>query len=154
RYRCAFYIGFAIGLLPARPPRHGCGSPGRTEVRMRPLPGGAFLLLSVAAAGAIASFAGDYAAPRSPLPHFIAPYTRRLVPEPVFANTARISQLVREGKIHLSLSDAIALALENNLDLAISRYNLDIADTDVLRASSGAAVRGVATGLIQGTPGG
>jgi len=54
----------------------------------------------------------------------------------------------------LSLEDAIALALENNLDLAIARYNLAIADTDVLRAKSGNSVRGVATGLVQGTPGG
>src|SRR5205814_2938473 len=54
----------------------------------------------------------------------------------------------------LSLNDAVALALENNLDLAIARYNLDIADTDVLRTKAGASVRGVASGLVQGTPGG
>ena len=54
----------------------------------------------------------------------------------------------------LSLSDAIALALENNLDLAISRYNLEIADTDILRTKAGSEARGVASGLVQGTPGG
>ena len=54
----------------------------------------------------------------------------------------------------LSMSDAVVLALENNLDLAIARYNLSIADTDILRARAGADVRGVATGLVQGTPGG
>jgi outer membrane protein len=52
------------------------------------------------------------------------------------------------------MDDAIALALENNLDLAIARYNISIADTDVLRAKSGQSIRGVATGLVQGTPGG
>jgi outer membrane protein len=81
-------------------------------------------------------------------------YVPREVPEPVFANTPRIDQFVREGKIMLSLNDAIALALENNLDLGIARYNLVIADTDVLRTKAGAATRGVATGLVQGTPGG
>ena len=54
----------------------------------------------------------------------------------------------------LSLSDAVTLALENNLDLEIARFNLSIADTDILRTKSGAEVRGVATGLVQGTPGG
>jgi outer membrane protein TolC len=53
----------------------------------------------------------------------------------------------------LSLDDAITLALENNLDLVIARYNLPIADTDVLRTKSGANVRGVNTGIVQGTPG-
>jgi outer membrane protein TolC len=54
----------------------------------------------------------------------------------------------------LSLNDAIALTLENNLDLAIARYNLDIADTDLLRTKAGGAARGVSTGIVQGTPGG
>ncbi|MBZ5571866.1 MAG: TolC family protein [Acidobacteriia bacterium] len=62
--------------------------------------------------------------------------------------------MLKDGKIRLSLSDAVALALENNLDLAIARFNLSIADTDILRAKSGESVRGVATGLVQGTPGG
>jgi outer membrane protein TolC len=52
------------------------------------------------------------------------------------------------------MNDAVALALENNLDIAISRYNLNIADTDVLRANAGANTLGVSLGLLQGTPGG
>ena len=54
----------------------------------------------------------------------------------------------------LSLNDAVALALENNFDIAIARYNLDIADTDLLLAKSGGTVRGVSSGLLTGTPGG
>ena len=54
----------------------------------------------------------------------------------------------------LSLDDAIALALENNLDIAIARYNLNIADVDILRAKAGSQIRGVNTGVVQGTPGG
>ncbi len=53
-----------------------------------------------------------------------------------------------------SLNDAIALALENNLDIAIARYNLNIADTDVLRAKAGAQILGVNLGVVQNTPGG
>jgi outer membrane protein len=96
----------------------------------------------------------DYSKPKGHLFNFFSPYTSRSVPAPNFANTSRIEQLLREGKVMLSLNDAIALALENNLDLAIARYNLSIADTDILRTKSGASARGVATGLVQGTPGG
>ena len=112
------------------------------------------LLVTSAAALAPATFAQIPVKPASHLPNVVAPYTPHKVPEPRVANSARIDSLLRDGKIMLSLEDAIALALENNLDLAIARYNLAIADTDLLRAKSGNAVRGVATGLVQGTPGG
>lgn len=87
-------------------------------------------------------------------PNPIAPYNSKKVPEPSFANTPRLDQLMKDGKIMLSLSDAVALALENNLDIAIARYNLPIADTDVLRSRAGGQIRGVNTGVVQGTPGG
>jgi outer membrane protein TolC len=61
---------------------------------------------------------------------------------------------MHDGKLYLSLNDAIALALENNLDIAIARYNLNIADTDVLRARAGATILGVPLGIVQNTPGG
>jgi outer membrane protein TolC len=61
---------------------------------------------------------------------------------------------MRDGKLYLSVNDAIALALENNLDVAIARYNLNIADTDVLRAKAGATILGVNAGVVQNTPGG
>lgn len=99
------------------------------------------------------SFA-DYAKPAGHFPNPLRPYTAREVPPPSFGNTQRIEDLLKDGKLRLSLSDAVALALENNLDLAIARFNLPIADTDLLRAKSGQSVRGVATGLVQGTPGG
>src|SRR4051812_48113821 len=96
----------------------------------------------------------DYSKPVSHFPWIITPYMPRHVPEPVVVNTPRIDQVMQDGKLMLSLNNAIALALENNLDLAIARYNLDIADTDVLRAKAGNTTRGVASGLVQGTPGG
>lgn len=96
----------------------------------------------------------DYTRAQSPFPNIFAPYTAQSVPEPTYENTPRVQDMLQDGKLRLSLSDAIVLALENNLDLAIARYNLAIADTDILRSKSGASVRGVATGLVQGTPGG
>jgi outer membrane protein len=97
----------------------------------------------------------DYAKPKRAFPNVIAPYTARNVPPPDLTNTPRIDQLMRDGKIYLSMNDAVALALENNLDIGIARYNLNIADTDVLRAKSGAnQILGVNTGIVQNTPGG
>jgi outer membrane protein TolC len=94
----------------------------------------------------------ELAMPRSRNP--FATYEASSVPEPNLSNSPRLEQLVRDGKLYLSLRDAIALALENNLDLAIARYNLPIADTDILRTKAGASFRGVNTGIVGGTPGG
>jgi outer membrane protein len=98
-------------------------------------------------------FATDYTKPRSHFPNPLAPYEPQHVPPPGLSNTPRIEQLMHEGKIMLSMDDAVALALENNLDIAIARYTLNIADTDVLRAKSGANILGVPFGVVQNTPG-
>ena len=76
------------------------------------------------------------------------------VPKAGFTNSVRLQDLVKDGKIHLSLADALALAIENNYDLAIARYNLDIADTDILRAKAGSTLRGVNSGVVSNTLGG
>jgi outer membrane protein len=96
----------------------------------------------------------DYSKARSSFPNVLAPYAPRDVPTPNLSNAPRIDQLMREGKILLSINDAVALALENNLDIVLARYNLNIADTDILRANAGANVLGVNTGIVQNTPGG
>jgi outer membrane protein len=95
-----------------------------------------------------------FSKPASHFPNPIAPYTPRHLAPPNLANTARIDSLMRDGKLYLSLNDAIALALENNLDIAIARYTLNIADTDILRAKAGAAILGTPVGLVLNTPGG
>jgi len=84
----------------------------------------------------------------------LKPYTATDVPLPRLGNTPRLGSLVRDGKIYLSLSDAVVLALENNFDIAIARINLDIADTDILRAKAGSSLRGVSTGVVENTLGG
>jgi outer membrane protein TolC len=96
----------------------------------------------------------NYVKPASHFPNPAGPYIAKHVADPNLANTARIDQLMHDGKLYLSLNDAIALALENNLDIAIARYNLNIADTDVLRAKAGAQILGVNLGVVQNTPGG
>ncbi len=96
----------------------------------------------------------NYSQPVSHFPNPIGPYTARHLAAPNLANTGRMDQFMRDGKLYLSLNDAIALALENNLDIAIARYNLNIADTDVLRAKAGASILGTPVGLVLNTPGG
>jgi outer membrane protein TolC len=97
----------------------------------------------------------DYSKPTRAFPNVIGPYMPREVAPPLLSNTPRIRELLRDGKIFLSMNDAVALALENNLDIGIARYNLNIADTDVLRAKSGAnTFLGANQGVVQNTPGG
>jgi len=96
----------------------------------------------------------DYSKARSHFPNPIGPYTSHHVEPPNLSNTPRIEQLMQNGKLMVSIEDAVALALENNLDIAIARYNLNIADTDILRTAAGGTILGVNTGIVQGTPGG
>ena len=96
----------------------------------------------------------DYSKPRSAFPHILQPYMPRPVDQPNLGNSPRIDTLMHDGKIYLSIDDAVALTLENNLDIDIARYNLNIADTDFLRAKSGANILGVNAGIVQNTPGG
>jgi outer membrane protein TolC len=94
---------------------------------------------------------------RLDIPHSDNPlnaYRPTFVSQPNLANSPRIDALVKDGVLELSLKDAIELALENNLDIAIARYNLPIAAADVLRTQAGGSFRGVNTGVVQNTPGG
>jgi len=102
-------------------------------------------------------FAAQQPALRLDIPHSLnplGPYRATLVPVPNLANSPRIDSLIHDGVLELSLKDAIALALENNLDIAIARYNFPIARADVLRTQAGGTFRGVNTGVVQNTPGG
>jgi outer membrane protein len=99
----------------------------------------------------------DYSKPYAPLKgNPLKPYRPTRIPKASFMNSVRLGNLVKNGKIYLSLSDALALALENNYDIAIARYDLDIADTDILRAKAGGAsgLLGAPSGLVTNTLGG
>ena len=74
---------------------------------------------------------------------FTFPYLAPRVPPPDLRNTPRIYNLIRAGNLYLSLSDAIALALENNLDIVNQRYTVPISNTDVIRAGGGGTLRGI-----------
>jgi outer membrane protein len=72
------------------------------------------------------------------------------VTPPDLSNSNRLESLLRAGNIYLTLQDAIALALENNLDIAIQRYGPLQSASDLQRAQAGGALRGVAQNVIAG----
>src|SRR5947209_6773 len=74
---------------------------------------------------------------------FRTPYRARFVPPVDFANSSRIDSLIRAGQLYLSLQDAIALAIENNLDIELQRFSPRIAESDALRAEGGGILRGL-----------
>ncbi|HEX5434556.1 MAG TPA: TolC family protein [Candidatus Angelobacter sp.] len=96
----------------------------------------------------------DYSKPAPLLPNPFARYMMRDVPQPSFTNAPRLEDLIKNGKLMLSMDDAIAIAVSDNLDIAVARYNLPIADTDILRAKSGGVPLGVNAGVVSNTPGG
>jgi outer membrane protein len=95
----------------------------------------------------------DFAKPRGYFPNPLRPYEPSTVAPPNFLNSIHTVDLVKNGKIYLSLGDAVLLALQNNYDIAIQRLNLDIADTDLLRARAGSSLLGVSAGTVAGTIG-
>jgi outer membrane protein TolC len=84
-------------------------------------------------------------------PSVFSPYISPFVPSPRLDNSRRLQNLIVDGKLMLRLDDAIALALENNLDIEVARYNLPIAQTDFLRTKGGGAARGVAGSFLSQT---
>src|ERR1700688_5038901 len=81
----------------------------------------------------------------------LRPYEMKPVSPVNFQNSDRIFDLVRAGQMYLSLADAIALALENNLDIETQRYLPRIAQTDIQRAKGGGLLRGLSL-LVNETP--
>jgi outer membrane protein TolC len=91
------------------------------------------------------------------LPHSRNPLARYMpstVPELNLQNSQHLFDLIRDGKLRISLQDAIALALENNLTLASFRYNFPIAQADLLRTKAGGQANGVNIGITQTTQSG
>jgi outer membrane protein TolC len=84
----------------------------------------------------------------------IRAYMPTTIAKASFQNSVRLGDLVKNGKIYLSLSDALALALENNYDIAISRYYMDLADLDLMRAHAGQSLQGSGATVNSNTQGG
>jgi outer membrane protein TolC len=87
----------------------------------------------------------DYTHAPKAFPNLLAPYTSQNVAPGVLTNSPRLEQLIHDGKLNLSLQDAIALALENSMDIVVQRYVPWIADVSLLKTRAG--------GYSYGTPG-
>src|SRR5271169_6448562 len=87
----------------------------------------------------------DYSRPPKAFPRIVDPYLMQYVDPTVLTNSPRLEQLIHDGKLPLSLQDAIALALENSMDIVVQRYNPWMADVSLLKARAG--------GYGYGTPG-
>ena len=87
-----------------------------------------------------------------PLPHshsLFSPYKPSTAPPLDLNNSPLLQDRISNGKLYISLRDAIALAIENNLDLAYFRYNFPIAQTDIQRTKAGGVANGVNTAIVQ-----
>ncbi|HEV2176675.1 MAG TPA: TolC family protein [Terriglobia bacterium] len=80
---------------------------------------------------------------RNAFPNPFAPYSEPVVPATSLSNSSLLQSLTQNGKVELSLTDALDLAIQNNLDIAVARYNLPLAQADYLRTRGGGAARGV-----------
>ena len=87
----------------------------------------------------------DYSRPPIAFPNITNPYRMQDVAPGVLANSPRLEQLIHDGKMELSLQDAIALALENSMDIVVQRYSPWIAEVSQLKTDAG--------GISYGTPG-
>ena len=85
----------------------------------------------------------DYSKGQPWFPEFWKPYQPLSLPEPMLTNAPTIDQLIHDGKLLLSLDDAISIALENNLDISLQRFTPWIAQTEMLRARAGAVSHGL-----------
>jgi outer membrane protein len=79
----------------------------------------------------------DFTHGRRAFPDLIGPYSPPSVAQPQLTNSQQLVQMIQDGKIELSLQDCIAMALQNNLDIEIQRYNPWIAEANVLSAKGG-----------------
>ena len=80
--------------------------------------------------------------------HFTAPYRQQPIPAISLENSPRLRDLIHDGKLEISMADALALAIENNLDISVERQVVPMSQTDVLRASAGSAARGFSGATI------
>lgn len=101
-------------------------------------------------AGFTKNFLGSLSKGPEIFPDVLKPYQQRPMSLPVLVNSPRLNDLIHDGKLELSLAEAVALTLENNLDIVVQRYVVAFAQTDVLRTKSGQAARGFTGATLPG----
>ena len=91
-----------------------------------------------------------------PAPRVVGPLLRpfhlerRVVSPATLTDSPRLESLIRAGNLYLSVQDVIALALENNVDIAIQRYGPYLAREVLRRAQGGGFLRSVGQPISPG----
>ena len=149
-----FVAAFLAGALSAgsvspvfgqSPAQNPTPSPAPSPVQNPSNPAPAPQAPSIAPVSSLGLAKHDFSHGPRAFPDLLRPYRPIGLEPPVLANSPRIEQLIHDGKLSLTLQDAIELALENSLDIAVERYYPWTADTDILKTSAG--------GFGRGTPG-
>jgi outer membrane protein len=142
----ALAAGSASPVSAQSPTQSRTQSPGQTPAQNPPPnPAPAPQPPPIAPVSSLGLAKHDFSHGPGAFPDLFRPY-RSIGLEPhVLTNSPRIEQLIHDGKLSLSLQDAVELALENSLDIAVQRYYPWTADTDILKTSAG--------GFGRGTPG-
>jgi outer membrane protein len=136
----AALIGVMGGTPPIRAQEPSSPAPASTQAPAQahaPAQGGVPISLGVS------KF--DYSRAPKAFPNLVNPYVMQFVDPTALTNSPRLEQLIHDGKLPLSLQDAIALAMENSMDIVVQRYNPWVADASLLKARAG--------GYGYGTPG-
>src|SRR5579863_377024 len=107
-------------------------------------------VLFMLAASATADNAVRIDPAQGPLLRFTRPFRARPVPPASLANSSRLESLMHAGNLYLSAQDAVALAVENNLDIEVQRYGPLLAQEVLRRARAGGALRSVGVGVAAG----
>ena len=94
------------------------------------------------------AFVRDYSQGPTWFTNFTSPYRQQPIPPISLENSPRLKDLIHDGKLEISMADALALAVENNLDVAVERQIVPMSQTDVLRSASGSAARGFSGATI------
>jgi outer membrane protein len=102
-------------------------------------------ILWVCAASQLPAQESPQVVTRPSVPIVIRPYRPTYIPPVRLTNSTRLNGLIRGGKLYLTVQDAIALAIENNLDLEVDRYGPLNAEWNLKRAEAGGPLRGVTT---------
>jgi outer membrane protein TolC len=141
----ALACGSAPPVLAQSPTQNPAQNPAQSPQNPSPNPAATLQAPPIAPVSSLGLAKHDFSHGPRAFPDIFKPYRSIALEPPVLTNSPRIEQLIHEGKLSLTLQDAIELALENSLDIAVQRYYPWTADTDILKTSAG--------GFGRGTPG-
>jgi outer membrane protein len=133
----------AFAQEPPPPPQQGTPDPDKTKYQVAVPPPAAPQPQAPAIPVSLGLGKHDFSNGPRAFPTLLAPYRPIPIEHPELTNSPRLDQMIHDGKLQISLQDAVALALENSLDIVVQRYVPWQADTDILKTKSGGFARGI-----------